>query len=177
MTMELVSTVTVGAGGAASIEFTSIPQTGTDLLIALSARSNRAAVNPDCYLQFNTTATGYSGRNLIGSGSAASSYSYASGDTSGIEFYINGSSATASTFGNAAIYICNYAGSTNKSVSVDAVVENNATAADLRISAGLWANTAAITAIKMFRSATNFDQYTVASLYTITKGSGGATVA
>ena len=175
MSMTLVSTVTVGSGGAANIEFTSIPQTATDLFLVISARSNRASVNPDCYLQFNTTTTGYSGKNLIGSGSAASSYGYISGETTGIEFYIDGANATASTFGNAAIYMSNYSGSTNKSVSVDSVVENNATAADLRISAGLWANTAAITSIKLFRNATNFDQYSTASLYLITKGSGGAT--
>jgi len=34
MSFELVETVTVGAGGASSIEFTSIPQDGTDLQFA-----------------------------------------------------------------------------------------------------------------------------------------------
>jgi hypothetical protein len=38
-TMVKIDTVTVGSGGAASIEFTNIPQTYTDLQIVLSARS------------------------------------------------------------------------------------------------------------------------------------------
>ena len=41
-TFKKIQTVTVGSGGAASIDFTSIPQTYTDLKIVLSARTNRA---------------------------------------------------------------------------------------------------------------------------------------
>ena len=40
-TYTLISSVTVGSGGAASIEFTSIPSTYTDLVLKLSARSSR----------------------------------------------------------------------------------------------------------------------------------------
>ncbi len=175
MAMTLISTATVGTGGAASIEWTGIPATGTDLLVVYSLRATNAAVTKDFYLQFNSTTSGYSGRNLIGSGSAASSYGYISGETTGIEIYCDGASATANTFSNGMAYIPNYAGSTNKSVSVDNVVENNATAADLRVSAGLWANTAAITSIKLYWP-TLFAQYSTASLYKITKGSDGTTV-
>jgi hypothetical protein len=35
-TMTALSTVTVGAGGAATIDFTSIPQTYTDLIVKIS---------------------------------------------------------------------------------------------------------------------------------------------
>jgi len=37
--MDLVTTVTVGAGGAAAIEFTGIAGTGKDIVIVLSSRS------------------------------------------------------------------------------------------------------------------------------------------
>jgi hypothetical protein len=40
----LIATTTVGSGGAASIDFTGIPQTYTDLFLVSSLRSN-AAVN------------------------------------------------------------------------------------------------------------------------------------
>ena len=42
-TMVKLQTVTVGSGGASSIDFTNIPQTYTDLKIVLSARTNRAS--------------------------------------------------------------------------------------------------------------------------------------
>jgi len=40
--MVAIQTVTVGSGGAANIEFTSIPQTYTDLVVVLSLRNNRS---------------------------------------------------------------------------------------------------------------------------------------
>jgi hypothetical protein len=38
-TYEIISSVTVGAGGAAYIEFTNIPQTYTDLNLVFSGRN------------------------------------------------------------------------------------------------------------------------------------------
>jgi len=174
--MTLVSTVTVGSGGAATIEFTSIPQTGTDLLVVISGRGNASGVQQPIYMKFNSSGgTAYSERHLYGTGSTA-----ASGSTSGnSEFrfvYMGGTTATASTFSNTQIYIPNYSGSTNKSISVESTMENNATAGWQDIDAGLWANTAAITSITLTPDAASFVQYSTASLYTITKGSGGATV-
>jgi hypothetical protein len=42
LTYTAIKTVTVGSGGAANIDFTSIPQTYTDLVLKVSARMNRA---------------------------------------------------------------------------------------------------------------------------------------
>ena len=39
-TYTLISSVTVGAGGASSIDFTSIPATYTDLLVKFSLRTD-----------------------------------------------------------------------------------------------------------------------------------------
>ena len=44
-TYTLISSVTVGAGGASSIDFTSIPSTYTDLLVKISARSTLNELN------------------------------------------------------------------------------------------------------------------------------------
>ena len=74
--------------------------------------------------------------------------------------------ATASTFGNAEIYIPNYASSNNKSVSADFVSETNAADAIFGLTAGLWANTSAITSIKLTPAAA-FAQYSTATLYGI----------
>ena len=72
------------------------------------------------------------------------------------------------------MYIPNYTGSTNKSISVDSVTENNATNNLMNIQAGLWSNTAAITSI-LFTSDTagGFLAGSTISLYKITKGSDG----
>ena len=88
-----------------------------------------------------------------------------------------GNTATANTFNSTTFYIPNYAGSTNKSFSFDQVNENNTTAANQVLGSVLWSNTAAITSISLTSPGYNFVQYSTASLYGITKGSGGATVA
>ncbi len=170
---KLVQSVTVGAGGAASIEFTSIPQTGTDLLIICSLRNTNS--NQKLWVQFNSSTTGYSYRGLAGDGTSA--FSGANGDgTDRIATNTFVVPIGTDTFGNCSLYIPNYSGSTAKSVSIDAVGEANASTAYMDIDAASWSGTAAIASIKLFL-ATNLAQYSTASLYIITKGSGGATVA
>jgi hypothetical protein len=162
-----IASVTVGSGGAASIDFTSIPSTYTDLVIKCSLRENSGSF-PNARIQFNGNTSNYSHRILFGSGSSAGSYS---GTNDGIDFISNDSALqTSNTFSNCEIYIPNYAGSNYKSVSADAVSENNATAAYALLTAGLWSNTAAITSIKLYSgSGNNQVQYSTATLYGINK--------
>lgn len=169
VTYKKIASITIGAGGGASFEFTSIPSTYTDLTIHLSPRSTSAQVYEFVGIRFNDSTTSYSNRYLRGNGSAASS---ASNATTYIETeMVNGDTSTASTFGSMNIYIPNYAGSTNKSVSVDGVSENNATSAFASLNAGLWSNTAAITKILLFPvlSGSTWKQYSTATLYGISK--------
>lgn len=172
MTMTLVSTVTVGSGGAGSISFTGIPATATDLLITFSLRTDRSGLDPDVQnFYFNDNGASYTTKRLRGNGS---------GVTSSSPFYLNplatSDDQTANTFSSGQIYVPNYAGSTNKTASVEMVTETNATEAWQVISAMTWANTSAITSVQIAGAGGNFRQYSTASLYTITKGSGGATV-
>jgi len=171
MTMTLVSTVTVGSGGAASIDFTGIPQTGTDLLVVYSLRDTDASTVINLTVSFNGSFANHSWKYLRGDGSTA-----ASGGSTGSSEYarIPGAGATSNTFGNGSLYIPNYTGSTNKSLNFDSVAENNGTSSWQQITAGLWSNTAAINRITL-SGWTALAQYSTASLYTITKGSGGAT--
>jgi len=165
--IQIGSTVTVGAGGAASISFSSIPATYTDLILKLSARTDRSGITQDVIgIAFNSLTTNLSMRYLQGDGSSASSSSSASL----IWTRADAATATSNTFGNAEFYISNYAGSTNKSVSVDGVSENNATEAYANIVAGLWSSSAAITSIQLTSAnSANFVQYSTASLYGISK--------
>ena len=166
MTMTLIETIEVGAGGAASIEFTSIPQDGVDLVLKVSARTDRSAGADIVSIQFNgeTATTNYSTVYLGGTGSGVSSLS--SPDQFGS--YTSDDANTSNTFSNSSIYISNYTSSAAKSFSSDSVSENNATAAYQGIAANLWNNTDAITSIKLgVVYGTNFKQYSTASLYKI----------
>ena len=163
-----IATVTVGAGGSAAMEFTSIPSTYTDLVLKISARSAYAAQYNFCALTLNSSATGYSARYISGIGTTVSS---STGYTDKFRIDTDAASNTASTFGNAEVYIPNYAGSTNKSLSLDWVYESNSTSNnELQLQAGLWSNTAAITSIKYENlNSSTFVQYSTATLYGISK--------
>ena len=76
-----------------------------------------------------------------------------------------GSTATASVFGNAEMYIPNYTSANYKSIICDAVTENNATESYQDLYANLWRNTAAITSISFFPGGSLFTQYSTFSLY------------
>jgi hypothetical protein len=173
MAMTLISTTTVGAGGSSSVSFSAIPGTYTDLLLVVSGRATAAGNPSQQRIRFNgDTAANYTTRTLQGTGSSANSVTYTTTYYGGPN--IVDSSFTANTFGNASIYISNYASAIAKTLSVDSVQENNSTTSYSEISAGRWNNTAAITSIEIYNY--TFAQYSTLSLYGILKGSGGATV-
>lgn len=164
-TFTKIASVTVGLLGAASMDFTSIPATYTDLCIKLSGRSGRLAQQADnLFITFNSNTSGYTMRALSGNGSSASSVSYSSRYAS---FSVDAAGSTANTFSNHEIYIPNYASANNKSYSADSVSENNATAAQSDLVAGLWSNTAAITSISLLPEVSTWVQYSTATLYGI----------
>jgi hypothetical protein len=172
MTLQLIETKTLSSA-AASIEFISIPQTFTDLVLVFSARSSVTGSNfINLYTQINGLSSGYSERGLFGDGSAASSNS---GSQPEFRFlaYVNASGATSNTFSNGQIYMPNYTGSTAKSFSSDGVIENNATASLLNITAGLNTTTSPITSIYMYPQSGNLVAGSTFSLYGILKGSDG----
>lgn len=175
MTYQLIETKTLGTA-AASIEFINIPQDGTDLLMTLAIREDAGGfLGGGGRVYFNDSTTNYSGRRLYGNGSSAFSNSTTNAGLYGS--FENGSISTANTFSNTSIYIPNYTVATNKSWSVDTVVETNGTEAYQGIAANLWSNTAAITKIT-YSSAdvANLAAGSTISLYKITKGSDGTTV-
>jgi hypothetical protein len=163
-TYKKIATVVVGSGGAASIDFTSIPQTFTDLMILTSIRSDRASQDTSSAgVSFNNTTSNRTMRDIEADGSNASS-----GNVTQFYVRIPASTSTASVFGNAVIYIPNYTSANHKSVSLDSVQENNATRSFLNLMAGLWADTSAINRITLTENnGANFAQHTTATLYGI----------
>jgi hypothetical protein len=165
VTFTKIASSTVGSGGAASIDFTSIPSTYTDLVIKVSARGAAAGQWLDLTAKFNSSTTGYTQRYVYGTGSAAASNS--GGYSAGYAGHAVGTSATASTFSNVEVYIPDAFSSNIKSFSFDSVTENNATTALTMLGASLWSNTSAITSILLELPGTSFVQYSTATLYGI----------
>jgi hypothetical protein len=166
-TFKKIQTITVGSGGSSSIEFTSIPQTYTDLRIVLSARSLQGNVYGGGALQFNSdTGSNYKWVRARGDGSATAS-DYSSSATSITNWDVAGANATASVFGTVIFDILNYTSSNYKSIFLEYTGENNATEAHMGMNAGIWTSTSAITSIKLFSSGNNYVQYTTATLYGI----------
>jgi hypothetical protein len=162
----LIASNTVGSGGAASIDFNSIPATYTDLVIFLSARSNIAQTINGVFLKFNNTSesTNWTRRQVEGGDGTVTS----STSTTAIAGYANGNSATANTFSNHFIYIPNYTSSNYKSVSIDTVAEGNAANGYyVDLIEQLWSNTAAINQVTLVSNSSDFMQYTTAYLYGI----------
>lgn len=146
---------------AASIVFDNIPQSGyTDLKIVGSVRSDYSGQAIALRINPNGSGSNMTSKVLLGSGSAASSFSdtiaYASSDAN---------TSTANTYNNVEWYIPNYTWSNSKSVSVDFVTETNASAAIMGISAGLWSISSPITSLNILTTAGNLMAKSSFSLY------------
>jgi hypothetical protein len=157
------------------MQFDNIPQTFTDLVILGSIRSTASAAQDNLNISLNGGSSSllWNSRRVYGTGSgvgndAFPSFAYMPG------IWVSGATSTANTFGNLQIYIPGYTSATNKVISVESVAENNATAGYTGLTIGSWSSTAAINSVTLGVAMT---QYCTASLYGITKGSGGATAA
>jgi hypothetical protein len=167
--IQIGSTVTVGSGGAATIAFTSIPATYTDLKVVLSLKATGARAEDALLVRFNSdsTAANYTIRWIRGNGSAVT-VGDGAGFAGGYVGEFNGGTSTTSTFTSEEIYVPNYAGTNKKSFSSDITQEANQTLAYAHLVAGLWSGTAAITNITFIdHNGNDFAQYSTASLYGI----------
>ena len=167
MATTYVKIATVSASGSsATIDFTSISGTYTDLILKVNARGTTTEGSGGHYysIALNGSAVSKTQRFLQGDGSSASS-----GNSTSFTTYMCPSYFTASTFSNAEVYLPNYSGSANKSMSVDVVTENNATKSYAAFYAQLWSNTSAITQITLTANAGNFAANSTATLYGISK--------
>ena len=163
-----IASVTLSSA-TASIDFTSIPATYTDLCIKASIKE-ATSNNFTAELKINnsSTASEYSFTQVSGNGGSATS------DTNSaqiIPFIVDPGtySGTTNVFGNAELYFPNYAGATSKSISIDSVSEIDAASLGFqRFSAGKWSSTAAINQITIYLVAGgNLAQYSTATLYGI----------
>jgi hypothetical protein len=167
-TYTLISSNVLGSA-AASVTFSAIPATYTDLVLRYSARLDTTSSEID--LRFNAdSATNYSSTRIVGNGATASSANISS--STNLRFFeaANYSTDTANTFNSMEIYIPSYTASQNKPFSSFVGTETNATTAYLIAQANLWRNTAAITSIVLDPiSSSNFVAGSSFYLYGISK--------
>jgi hypothetical protein len=168
--LDSIATVTVGAGGSANIEFTSIPSAYKHLQIRISAQSNRGTFGSDYNNTTinNDTGSNYARHTMGGDGSsslvgATANGSYVSGGVCG--------TSTGGTFGTSIIDILDYT-NTNKFKTVRVLSGNDLNGSvggypgEMYLLSGLWMNTNAVTSIKFVpNSGTLYTQHTKFALY------------
>lgn len=163
VTYSLIASNTLGAA-AASVTFSAIPSTYTDLLVKASVRvASGGAVANSVRLTINSSTANQSFRFMRGNGADVGS---GSGSTYTLGNAANGTTSTASTFSNLELYIPSYTASQNKPISGFWAHENNATTAYIYGEARLWSSTSAITSLS-FDSTVNLDAGTSFFLYGI----------
>jgi hypothetical protein len=172
---ESIATVFVGSGGAANVEFTSIPSTFAHLQIRAIIQTNRGTYTVDEFnLQVNgVTSANYSRHELLSSAmSNDTPYSQGSGSETKMANIPTISGVKANYFGAAIIDILDYA-NTNKYKTLRYLggADSNGDTVGLHNvlglgSGALYVNTNAITSIKMYpQNGTQFNQYSRFALY------------
>jgi hypothetical protein len=162
---ESIATVTVGSGGQAALEFTSIPSTFEHLQIRLFVRPTSTSNGP-VFMQLNSdTGSNYTRHSLRTDGTTV----FASGSASQTSMYFNGFNTYVSSTDHPTVSIIDILDYKNtnkyKTVRTLAGLENNGSG-EVGLYSGAWLNTNAITSIKLFDNV-NYGQYTKAALYGI----------
>jgi hypothetical protein len=166
-----IATVTVGSGGQASAEFTSIPSVYKHLQIRITGRSTLTGNRTATLLQFNgDTTSNYRWHGLGGSGASAS------GEESGslVSAIRLGSSnipmsdAGSNIFGVSVADILDYT-NTNKNKVTRSLAgqDQNNTNGRINLVSGLWLNTASVTSIKVIAEGASWAEYSSIALYGI----------
>jgi hypothetical protein len=151
-----IASITLGAA-AASVTFSSIPQTYTDLVLVTAGTSTSGQ---QICIRFNGATTNYSTTILTGSGSTAGSIRYTATSFMflGYDAYFSSGQA------NSIIHIMNYANATTFKTVLSR--ENNA-ATGVALSAGTSRNTSAVTQIDAIANVGSWGSGTTFNLYGI----------
>lgn len=151
VTYTLISSTTL-SGSQATITFSNIPSTYTDLVLKTSARSTDSTVfNGAVYVRFNGLSTSiYSFTLLRGNGASATSPRASNTTYNAINNDVDTAGNTANTFTNDELYIPNYTNSAQKPLNGIGVSEDNGTTAYIDSLANLVNLTSAITQIDIY---------------------------
>jgi hypothetical protein len=162
---ESIATVTVGSGGAASVEFTSIPSTYQHLQIrAILAKTSASSVD-DTLWRWNgdtTVANYYTLHQLKGNGSAASAAAFNPGEAYS---RLGVHASNASYFSAVVVDILDYASTTkNKTMRAFFGYDQNGSG-EVFLRSSLWMNTAALSSITISTNGGTVAQHSTFALY------------
>ena len=161
-TYEPIATITLGTAEA-SIVFSSIPATYTDLKLVLTGTMT---VGSTVAMRYNSdTGNNYSVTGLGGNGSSAVSARSSSQSSLYISYYNQFSTSIPNGL---ILNVFNYSGNTFKTCLVEGFGDKNGSGIVERI-VGLWRNGDAITSITLIPQSTSFKTGTTATLYGILK--------
>jgi len=155
-TYNLISSQVLGSS-AASVTFSSIPQTYTDLVLKWSALDDQADLMQTVRMKINgSTVSEYSWTQLYDSAGTVGSYTSGTATNNQFAYGTNGASNTANTFSSYEVYIPNYTVAVNKPFGSFGVVESNSANAYIITNAHLWRDNAAITSLLLYPNTGNF---------------------
>ena len=158
---ESISTVTVGSGGVANIEFTLIASAYTHLQVRAFVRAtNTGGATGLWFLNSDTTQSNYYSHFLVGNGTSATAAAYNNP-------YSWSYTDSANVFPAFVMDILDYA-NTNKYKTIRTFRGWDANGSgNVSLESGLWKNTNAITSFKFQMDAGNLAQYSSFALYGI----------
>jgi len=172
---ESIATVTVGGGGSANVEFTSIPATYTHLQIRGIARNSHASNGGlNINMQFNSDTVSNYSHHYLGTYQGEGAAVWAGGTANEsfiVPFLMPTNSLGANIFSTGVIDILDYK-DTNKYKTIRGLggYDMNGAVSGynyLNLNSGNWRSTSAITSIKLYGSTGNFMQYSQFALYGI----------
>lgn len=148
---------------AATVTFSSIPGTYTDLVLITSLKSSATptAYSPTLYFNSDTTKTNYSFTAMYGDGSNTVAFEWTTSTST--QHGVMATAVSATNFNTGIINIQNYANTTTyKTV----LTRTNDPANVVYTTAGLWLNTSAITSLVLYGGDGNKD-FTSGSTFTL----------
>jgi len=143
------------SSSAASVTFSAIPATYTDLVLKCSVRTDNAGANDTLRITYNNDSTAlYSTIMLRGDGASPISSIQTVAYMNARQ--VDGATATSNTFGSTEIYIPSYTASQSKPTSIVFAQEDNSATAYMGAIAGLYRSNTAISRIDFSTSGANF---------------------
>jgi hypothetical protein len=166
-----IATVSVSAGGASYVEFTSIPGYYQHLQIRGMGRTNRSANGDYALISVNgdTSTSNYTTHYMQGNGSAISAGSYIQSFAGALMSRWAAASDGANIFGVGILDIFDYSNASKYKVFRDISGLQTATSnSQINLESSTWLSNTAITSLRISPGAgTSWNQYTTFALYGI----------
>jgi hypothetical protein len=161
-----IASITLGAS-AASVTFSSIPQTYTDLVMVMSPANNTSVQDGTELFSINSdTGTNYSFTELYGNGSSAASIRRTGTAYIGLSFFTTIDTTLGSTTN--VTHFMNYSNATTYKTILNRANNTSSTYPGASLIASLWRSTAAITSFSIRPGgSTNFKAGSTFNLYGI----------